>query len=224
LTLPDGHASNAFNGITLYSHSDDHYCHRVRLALAEKNVKYQLIIVDDEPLEDVADLNPYNQLPTLVERQLRLYNSNIILEYIDERYRQNRLLPDAPHQRAEHRQYAWRIEQDWLKLADILLRHPDTLDAVAAEKARQSFSQSLINLSPLFAHFPYFMSEQFGLSDCILAPILWRLPQMGITLPPTHCKPLLAYCQRLFERPAFEASLTPTERLRFKQRTSRPVI
>jgi RNA polymerase-associated protein len=215
LTLPE---ATHYNGITLYSHADDHYCHRVRLALAEKEVKYQLIIVDEDPLEDVADLNPYNQLPTLVERQLRLYHANTIIEYLDDRYRQGRLLPDAPHLRAEHRQYAWRIEQDWLKLADILLKHPDTLDPLEAKKAKTEFSQSLINLSPLFSHFPYFMSEQFGFNDCILAPILWRLPEMGITLPAAHCKPLLAYCKRLFDRPAFQTSLTPIERLKQQQR------
>jgi RNA polymerase-associated protein len=208
---------STYNGITIYSHADDHYSHRVRLALAEKEVRYQLIIVDDDMLEDVADLNPYNQLPMLVERQLRLYHTNIILEYIDERYRQQRMLPDAPHQRAEHRQYAWRIEQDWMKLADVLLRHPDTLDAEAARKARAGLGQSLVSLSPLFAQFPFFMSEQFGLNDCILAPMLWRLPEMGITLPVAHCKPLLAYCKRLFERPGFQASLTDMERLKHQR-------
>lgn len=198
-------------GIVLYSHPDDHYSHRIRLALAEKNVKYQLVLVD-EFSEDVADLNPYNQLPTLVERQVRLYESHVILEYLDERYRQAKLLPDTPNLRAEQRQYAWRIEQDWMKLADILLRHPDTLDEKAAREARHSLSQSLVSLSPLFSHFPFFMSEQFGYNDCILAPLLWRLPQMQIHLPSAHCKPLLAYCKRLFERPAFIASLTESER------------
>lgn len=200
-------------GIVLYSHPDDHYSHRIRLALAEKNVKYQLVLVDKFS-EDVADLNPYNQLPTLVERQVRLYESHVILEYLDERYRQTKLLPDTPAGRAEHRQYAWRIEQDWMKLADILLRHPDTLDEQAANQARQSLSQSLVSLSPLFSHFAFFMSEQFGYNDCILAPLLWRLPQMQIHLPSAHCKPLLAYCKRLFERPAFIASLTESERHR----------
>lgn len=198
-------------GIVLYSHPDDHYSHRIRLALAEKNVKYQLVLVD-EFSEDVADLNPYNQLPTLVERQVRLYESHVILEYLDERYRQAKLLPDTPNLRAEQRQYAWRIEQDWMKLADILLRHPDTLDEKAAREARHSLSLSLVSLSPLFSHFPFFMNEQFGYNDCILAPLLWRLPQMQIHLPSTHCKPLLAYCKRLFERPAFIASLTESER------------
>lgn len=198
-------------GIVLYSHPDDHYSHRIRLALAEKNVKYQLVLVD-EFSEDVADLNPYNQLPTLVERQVRLYESHVILEYLDERYRQAKLLPDTPNLRAEQRQYAWRIGQDWMKLADILLRHPDTLDEKAAREARHSLSQSLVSLSPLFSHFPFFMNEQFGYNDCILAPLLWRLPQMQIHLPSAHCKPLLAYCKRLFERPAFIASLTESER------------
>lgn len=208
------------NGIILYSHPDDHYSHRVRLALAEKAIRYELILVD-EFSEDVADLNPYNQLPTLVEKQLRLYESSVIIEYLDERYRQGRLLPDTPHARAEQRQYAWRIEQDWMKWTDILLRHPDTLDEAAAKQARTDLQQSLISLSPLFSHYPYFMSEQFGYNDCLLAPILWRLPYMQIRLPSLHCKPLLAYCKRLFERPAFVASLTDIERNRHSSLTQR---
>ncbi len=211
---------NIQQGIILYSHPDDHYSHRIRLALAEKKVNYQLILVD-EHTEDLADLNPYNQLPTLVERELRLYESHVILEYLDDRYRQSRLLPDSPALRAEHRQYAWRIEQDWMKLADILLRHPDTLDAKAAKQAQHDLTQSLVSLSPLFSHYPYFMSEQFGYSDCLLAPLLWRLPQMNVQLPTAHCKPLLAYCKRLFERPAFIASLTDKERQQHKHQLNR---
>lgn len=203
------------NGLFLYAHPDAHHSHRVRLALAEKEVEYTLILVDpnDRP-EDLAALNPYNTLPTLVERELRLFESRIILEYLDDRYRQTRLHPDAPAARALVKQYAWRIEKDWLVAADILLTDPSTLDVKKASLARKALTDSLISLSPLFGHQPYFLSDSFGLCDCLLAPILWRLPQMGIQLPSNLAKPLLTYCQRLFERPAFIKSLTAQERAR----------
>ncbi len=203
------------NGLFLYAHPDAHHSHRVRLALAEKEVEYTLILVDpDDRPEDLAALNPYNTLPTLVERELRLFESRIILEYLDDRYRQNRLHPDAPAARALVKQYAWRIERDWLAAADILLTDPTTLDIKKATQARKALTDSLISLSPLFGHQPYFLSDSFGLCDCLLAPVLWRLPQMDIHLPSNLAKPLLTYCQRLFERPAFVQSLTAQERAR----------
>lgn len=203
------------NGLFLYAHPDAHHSHRVRLALAEKDIDYTLILVDpDDRPEDLAALNPYNTLPTLVERDLRLFESRIILEYLDDRYRQTRLHPDAPAARALVKQYAWRIERDWLVAADILLTDASALDAKRAASARKALTDSLISLSPLFGHQPYFLSDTFGLCDCLLAPVLWRLPQMGIQLTPNLAKPLLTYCQRLFERPAFIKSLTHQERSR----------
>jgi RNA polymerase-associated protein len=203
------------NGLFLYAHPDAHHSHRVRLALAEKDIEYTLILVDpDDRPEDLAALNPYNTLPTLVERELRLFESRIILEYLDDRYRQTRLHPDSPSARALVKQYAWRIERDWLVAADILLTDPASLDAKKAAAARKALTDSLISLSPLFGHQPYFLSDTFGLCDCLLAPVLWRLPQMGIQLTPNLAKPLLTYCQRLFDRPAFVRSLTTQERAR----------
>ncbi len=203
------------NGLFLYAHPDAHHSHRVRLALAEKDIEYTLILVDpDDRPEDLAALNPYNTLPTLVERELRLFESRIILEYLDDRYRQTRLHPDSPSARALVKQYAWRIERDWLVAADILLTDPGSLDVKKAAAARKTLTDSLISLSPLFGHQPYFLSDTFGLCDCLLAPVLWRLPQMGIQLTPNLAKPLLTYCQRLFDRPAFVRSLTAQERAR----------
>ncbi len=216
-TAPTSSAANLplQNGLFLYAHPDAHHSHRVRLALAEKEIEYTLILVDpDDRPEDLAALNPYNTLPTLVERELRLFESRIILEYLDDRYRQTRLHPDAPAARALVKQYAWRIERDWLAAADILLTDPTTLDIKKAAQARKALTDSLISLSPLFGHQPYFLSDSFGLCDCLLAPVLWRLPQMDIHLPSNLAKPLLTYCQRLFERPAFIKSLTAQERAR----------
>ncbi|SPL69644.1 glutathione S-transferase C-terminal domain-containing protein [Acinetobacter stercoris] len=201
-------------GITLYSHADDFRSHWIRFLLAEKQIKFNLFIAEDED-EDLASLNPYNQLPMLIENDLKLFNTIIIAEYIDDRYRQNKLYADAPAPRAEQRQYIWRFEQDWFKLADIMLRHPDTLDETAKSKAQKQLRDTLISLTPLFQHFPYFMSENFTILDCMLAPIFIRLKVMGIDLPKQQCRPILLYCQRIFSRPAFLKSMTFQEKNRY---------
>ncbi len=201
-------------GITLYSHADDFRCHWIRFLLAEKQIKFQLILVDHED-EDLASLNPYNQLPMLIEQDLKLFNTSIIAEYIDDRYRQNKLYADAPMPRAEQRQYIWRLEQDWLRLADIMLKHRDSLDPIAKIQAQKELRDTLISLTPLFQHYPYFMSETFTILDCMLAPIFLRLKEMGIELPAQHCRPILLYCQRVFQRPAFIKSMTLQEKNRY---------
>ncbi|RZG75442.1 glutathione S-transferase N-terminal domain-containing protein [Acinetobacter sp. WCHAc060025] len=203
-------------GITLYSHEDDFRSHWIRFLLAEKQIKYNLIIVDEDD-EDLASLNPYNQLPMLIENDLKLFNTTIISEYLDDRYRQNKLYADAPAPRAEQRQYIWRLEQDWLRLADIMLRHPDTLDQIASQKAQKQLRDTLISLTPLFQHYPYFMSEHFTILDCMLAPIFIRLKQMGIELPKQQCRPIFLYCQRIFSRPAFLKSMTFQEKNRYSE-------
>lgn len=201
-------------GITLYSHADDFRSHWIRFLLAEKQIKHHLIFVDDQD-EDVASLNPYNQLPMLIENDLKLFNTSIISEYIDDRYRQNKLYADAPAPRAEQRQYIWRLEQDWLKLADLMLCHPDTLNAQTKREAQKKLRDTLISLTPLFQHYPYFMSESFTILDCMLAPIFIRLKHMGIELPPQQCRPIHLYCQRIFQRPAFFKSMTVQEKSRY---------
>ncbi|WP_296284702.1 glutathione S-transferase N-terminal domain-containing protein [uncultured Acinetobacter sp.] len=208
-------------GITLYSHEDDFRSHWIRLLLAEKQIKYHLIIVEEDD-EDLASLNPYNQLPMLIENDLKLFNTIIISEYIDDRYRQNKLYADAPAPRAEQRQYIWRLEQDWLKLADLMLRHPDTLDVAASKKAQKQLRDTLISLTPLFQHYPYFMSENFTILDCMLAPIFIRLKHMGIELPKQQCRPILLYCQRIFSRPAFIKSMTLQEQNRYSEFLTKP--
>ena len=201
-------------GITLYSHADDFRSHWIRFLLAEKQIKHHLVIVEDED-EDLASLNPYNQLPMLLENDLKLFNTAIISEYLDDRYRQNKLYADAPAPRAEQRQYIWRFENDWLKLADTMLCHPDTLNAAEKAKAQKQLKDTLVSLTPLFQHYPYFMSEHFGILDCMLAPIFIRLQSMGIELPKQHCRPILLYFQRVFNRPAFLKSLTLQEKNRY---------
>ncbi|MBD2859724.1 stringent starvation protein A [Spongiibacter sp. KMU-158] len=197
--------------MTFFSDAASHYSHRVRIVLAEKGVTVD--IIDTDPLdlpEEVCELNPYNSLPTLVDRDLALYESKVMMEYLDERFPHPPLLPVYPVARGESRQFIYRIERDWCHLVDAII---DGKDAKAAEKARKDLTDSLLTIAPIFGEKPYFMNEEFTLVDCCLAPILWRLPQLGISLPQTRqSKPLLDYMQRLFERPSFQESLTEQER------------
>ncbi len=201
-------------GITLYSHADDFRSHWIRFLLAEKQIKYHPVFVDYED-EDLASLNPYNQLPMLLENNLKLFSASIIAEYIDDRYRQNKLYADSPPARAEQRQYIWRFENDWFKLADIMLRHSDTLQPEQQQKAQKELRNTLLSLVPLFQHFPYFMSETFSILDCMLAPMFIRLSLMGVELPKTDSRPITLYCNRVFSRPAFVKSMTAQEKSRY---------
>ncbi|WP_130802411.1 glutathione S-transferase N-terminal domain-containing protein [Acinetobacter ihumii] len=212
--------TTSVQGITLYSHADDFRSHWIRFLLAEKQIKHQLVLVDYDD-EDLASLNPYNQLPTLLENDLKLFSTSIISEYIDDRYRQNKLYADSPAARAEQRQYIWRFEQDWFKQADLMLKHADTLDISQQKKAQQEFKDTLIALTPLFQHFPYFMSENFSILDCMLAPMFLRLESMGIKLAPQQSRPILLYCNRVFSRPAFVKSMTQQEKIRYSALVSR---
>ncbi len=198
------------NKILLYA-DDGYLSHQVRLVLLEKQLDFDEINLQhderfDEIGEDLADLNPYHTLPVMVYRELILYQNTVIFEYLEERYHQHRLLPENPAERANYRQLLWRVSHDWIQKADILLTHPDSLDQKLAEKTRQELTNSFITLSPLFAHKPFFLSDKFGLCDCVLASVLCRLNQMQIQLPVQLCRPLLQYQQRIFSRDAFKKS------------------
>ena len=207
---------STFHGITLYSHPDDHYSHSVRFLLAEKNINYRLILVDEEQQEDLAQINPYATLPTLVDPQTKLFKASIINEYLDDRYRQNRLYAESPAEKAQHQQLLWRIELDWFRLADILLKHPDTLDAAAQKIARKELLDTLISLDPLFQHYQYFMSENFSIIDCVLAPLLLRVFHLGLEISPKRSKGLLLYCTRLFNRESLQQSMTLIEKSKYQ--------
>jgi RNA polymerase-associated protein len=197
-------------GMTLYSDSTDHYSHRIRFVLAEKETTVEIITIDPQHKpEDLADLNPYNSLPTLVDRDVCLYETKVIMEYLDERFPHPPLLTSYPVARALTRQYAYRIERDWCSLVDVIL-HDDDDEKVLA--ARKNLRESLISIAPIFVEKPFFMSDEFSMVDIMLAPILWRLPQLKIELPEKPCRPLLRYMSRLFAREAFVQSLSPAEK------------
>ncbi|MDO3382874.1 glutathione S-transferase N-terminal domain-containing protein [Gilvimarinus algae] len=199
------------SSMTFFSDSGDHYSHRVRIVLAEKGVSVDMVegSAGNKPSE-LADLNPYNSLPTLVDRDLSLYESKVIMEYLDERFPHPPLLPVYPVARAQSRLWMYRLERDWAPLVDIIVASDD---AKQVERARKELSDSLLTIAPIFTEMPFFMSEEFTIVDCCLGPILWRLEALGITLPNTRqSQPLKQYMERLFSRDSFQQSLTEPER------------
>jgi RNA polymerase-associated protein len=194
--------------MTLFSGDTNLYSHRVRIVLAEKGVTVDILSVDEaSPPEDFVDVNPYHSLPTLVDRDLVLYESNIIMEYLDERFPHPPLLPVYPVARAKSRLMMHRIEQDWYTLADTILQG----DEDKAPAARKELGESLTKLAPVFADAPFFLSDEFTMLDCCIVPLLWRLPSLEVTLSP-RAKPVIDYGKRMFARESFQASMTELER------------
>lgn len=194
--------------MTLFSRPTDIHSHRTRLVLAEKNINIEIVNVMGPDLpEDLMDLNPYHTVPTLVDRDLTLYDSRVIIEYLDERFPHPPLMPVDPVSRAKTRLALFRIESDWFSLLPDIERGTEKRKA----QAKKALTESLINSADVFGAMPYFLSTEFSLLDCSIAPILWRLPHYGIELPPT-VKPITAYMKRVFSRPSFQASLSEQER------------
>lgn len=197
------------SSMTFFSDGSSHYSHRVRIVLAEKGVAVDIIDVDpDNKPAELADHNPYNDLPTLVDRDLVLYEPDIMMEYLDERFPHPPLLPVYPVARAQSRLMMYRIRKDWCTLADTILADPESSEA---EKCRKELKESLIATAPIFAEKPYFMNDEFTIVDCCVAALLWRLPVMGIDLNVAAAKPILKYMERIFETESFKASLSEVE-------------
>lgn len=193
--------------MSLFSDTDDIYSHQVRIVLAEKGVNVEIHTIDTEDVpESLLDVNPYGSTPTLVDRELVLYHPHIIMEYLDERFPHPPLLPVYPVARAEARKMMFRIENEWYSLLKTILRG----QAKEAVRARKQLLESLIAIEPIFADKPYFLSDEFSLLDCSVAPLLWRLSQMKIELP--HTTAIDDYRRRVFARESFQASLTEVER------------
>ena len=200
--------ANRRSVMTLYSDAVDPASHAVRFVLAEKaiNVEIHTVTPDNRP-EDLNDLNPYNTILTLVDRELVLYEAHIIMEYLDERFPHPPLMPVDPVARASNRLYRYRIKRDIYSLVPEI----ESGESAKAESARKSLRDHLTAVAPVFGQKPYFMSDDYSLADCYLAPLIWRLPYYRVNLP-RQAKPLLDYAHRLFEREAFEASLSDAER------------
>lgn len=194
--------------MTLYAEAKDPVGHIVRIVLAEKDINVEVHFITDETKpEDLNDLNPYHTLLTLIDRDLVVYDPQVMLEYLDERYPHPPLMPVDPVSRANNRQIRHRIMRD-------LYGHASELDGDPQEStsnARHALRDNLLAISPAFARYSYFLSDEFSLADCCLAPLLWRLGQYGIRLS-APARPLLKYAEALFARPGFRASLSPAER------------
>lgn len=195
--------------MTLYSGALDVYSHRVRIVLAEKGVSYDVMNIENgrAKTEDLFQLNPYGSVPTLVDRELALYESNIIMEYLDERFPHPPLMPVYPVARAKARLIIYRFDREW----GPLIRQIETGKGNEVHGATKELTSYIVQLMPLFNSSDYFLGDEFTLVDCCIAPILWRLPAWGITLPMSDMKVLNKYMDRVFNRDSFQASLTEAE-------------
>ncbi|WP_319782453.1 stringent starvation protein SspA [Oceanisphaera sp. IT1-181] len=200
-------AANKRSIMTLFSGAEDIYSHQVRIVLAEKGVSVEISQVELDSLpEEMLELNAYGTLPTLVDRELVLYESDIIMEYLDERFPHPPLMPVYPVARGSSRLMMHRIKQDWYSLVERIQRNDK------ADEARKELREALLAVAPIFGEYSYFMSEEFSLVDCYMAPLLWRLPSLGIELSGRGAKELKGYMIRLFERESYQASMTEAER------------
>ena len=199
--------ANRRSVMSLYSDPTDPASHAVRFVLAEKaiNVEIHQVTMENKP-EDLNDLNPYSAILTLVDRDLVLYEPQIIMEYLDERFPHPPLMPVDPVARASNRLYRYRLQRDFYALVDDV----ESQDKGVSNPARKCLRDHLSTLAPIFAQKMFFMSDDYSLVDCYLAPILWRLPAYGVRLP-AHAKSLQRFADRIFEREAFAQSLTEAE-------------
>ncbi|MBK7014940.1 MAG: glutathione S-transferase N-terminal domain-containing protein [Sulfuritalea sp.] len=194
--------------MNLYSGTTCPFSHRCRIVLYEKQMDFQVIDVDlfNKP-EDIAIINPYNRVPVLVDRDLVLYESNIINEYIDERFPHPQLMPPDPQTRAKARQLLFTMEHE-------LFSHIDAVEKnlKSADKARGHIRDRLIELAPMFNKQKFLLGEDFSMLDVAIAPLLWRLDHYGVEMPKTTA-PLMKYAERIFSRQGFIDALTPTEKM-----------
>ena len=200
--------ANRRSVMTLFSKPTCIHSHRTRLVLAEKNINIEIVNVEGPDLpEDLMDLNPYHTVPTLVDRDLVLYDSRVIIEYLDERFPHPPLMPVDPVTRAQFRLALFRIETDWYQLAE---QFDMDGDRKLASKSKKMLRESILASVELFSARQYFLSDEFSLVDCSIAPILWRLPVYGIDLG-SQSEPIEAYMKRVFDRRSFQESLTELE-------------
>tara|TARA_B100000965_G_C19328162_1_gene641772 strand:- start:42 stop:680 length:639 start_codon:yes stop_codon:yes gene_type:complete len=198
--------------MALFSDPLDHYSHRVRIVMTEKGVSSEIIDTDSNNLSaEILEVSPYAEMPVLVDRDVCLYDSVILMEYLDERFPHPPLLPVYPVSRAHIRLFIERIERDWCGIFDDLIE--GKLSAAKAKKARAELKSHILGMSQILKEKPYFMSDEFSLIDCCIAPILWRLPLIDIELKKdAKSKPIYAYMERVFTKKCFIDSLSELEK------------
>ena len=200
--------ANRRSMMTLFSKPTCIHSHRTRMVMTEKNINIEIHSIDGRDLpEDLMDLNPYHTVPTLVDRDLYLYDSRVIIEYLDERFPHPPLMPVDPVTRAKFRLALFRIETDWYQLAE---QFDADGDRKLPSKSKKMLRESILSSVDLFAAMRFFLSEDFSLVDCTIAPILWRLPEYGIELG-SQADPIEDYMKRVFDRPSFQESLSELE-------------
>lgn len=200
--------ANKRSVMVLYSDPTNPVGHAVRIVLAEKDINVDIrYIQGNEIPEELAELNPYNSVLTLIDRDLVLYDEQIIMEYLDERFPHPPLLPVDPVSRANNRQLRFRVMRDLYRQVEQLTAESDSV----AANARKEIRDNLTAIAPVFAQKPFFMSDEYSLVDCCLSPLLWRLEHYGIKLP-ASAKVINEYARRMFERDAFKSSLSGWER------------
>jgi RNA polymerase-associated protein len=194
--------------MNLFSRPTCIHSHRTRIVLAEKNINIDITsVVGPDLPEDLMDVNPYHTLPTLIDRDLVLYDSRVIIEYLDELFPHPPLMPVDPVTRAQFRMALYRIEQDWYSLADKFAANGE---GKLATKPKKMLRESILAAVDLFSIKSYFISDDFSLVDCTIAPILWRLPEYGIDLG-SNVQSIDKYMDRVFDRPSFRESLSELE-------------
>ena len=200
--------ANRRSVMVLYSDSISPASHCVRLVLGEKDINVEINYVEDgERPEELIEINPYNTVLTLIDRDLVLYDEQIIMEYLDERFPHPPLSPVDPVTRAGNRQLRFRVLKDLYSLIEDI----ESSDSTKVSNAQKAMKDNLTAIVPAFVHKLYFMSDEYTLVDCCMAPLLWRLPEYGVKLP-ASARPLEEYADRLFERDAFQSSLSEAER------------
>ncbi|MGH8228550.1 MAG: glutathione S-transferase N-terminal domain-containing protein [Steroidobacteraceae bacterium] len=195
--------------MTLYSAPADPWSHRVRIVLAEKAIAIDIVNVEPESLpEDLLEFNPYRSVPTLADRDLVLYDSGLILDYLDERFPHPPLMPVDPLTRAKFRLAMFRIERDWYRILRDIDREPDRKQGA---RLRKMLRDTLLQSAGLFRVKPYFQSDEFSLVDATIAPVLWRLAHYDIDLPRAEGLPIARYASLVFSRRGFRDSLSDVE-------------
>jgi len=203
---------NKRTSMALFSDPTDHYCQMVRIVLEEKGISSEIIDTDKNNINaEILEVSPYSTLPVLVDRDVCLYDSVTLMEYLDERFPHPPLLPVYPVARANIRLYIKRIANDWCTIFDRLV--DEKLKQAEEKKLKKQLKALILAANPIFKEKPFFMNEEFSLVDCCIAPILWRLPQVGIEIPnDAKNKPVNEYMKKVFTRDAFIKSLTELER------------
>ncbi|NII11471.1 glutathione S-transferase N-terminal domain-containing protein [Oleiagrimonas sp. C23AA] len=202
-----GQSARSRTVLTLYTTPDAVQCHRTRLVLAAKGVAYDRVMVNPaDPPEDLIDLNPYADTPTLVDRDLVLYDTTVVCEYLDERYPHPPLMPIDPLSRARLRLAMVHMELDWLVQMDAIAE-----GGRGADTARKQLREQLLLSLPLFKASRYLLNTEMSLADCLAAAVIWRLPMLGVELG-REGKPINDYGERIFHSPAFARSLTDEEK------------